>query len=258
MTVVASSTTPSDVWVVNGRKQRMIPDEATGEMRPYQRVSTFANTLDDKEGLIPWKAWMAIKGAAELPSIAEQARHSPKTPKGLIDQLAEAGGSREAADKGTARHEILAMALTGARLPDTMGADALTELNRVIGLIQELGEVVGVEIPTVCDEYQTAGTCDLVLRDPQGLTVVCDFKTGNSRLNTMSNSIQLIAHARARYWVDGARGEWVSPFKPRLVIIHAPQSSEPPKLIELDPEHAKEWADLAVRVRAARKEAARA
>src|SRR6187455_2726571 len=148
MTVVASSTTPSDVWVVNGRKQRMIPDEATGELLPYQRTSAFASVLDDKSGLIPWKAWCALKGAAELPSIAEQARHSPKTPAGLIDQLADAGGARDAASKGSARHEILAMALTGARLPDTMGADALTELNRVIRLIEGVGTVVAVEAAT--------------------------------------------------------------------------------------------------------------
>jgi hypothetical protein len=256
VTVVASSTTPADVWVTNGRKQRMIPDEATGELRPYQRTSAFAAVLDDKSGLIPWKAWCALKGAAELPSIAEQARHSPKTPAGLIDQLADAGGARDAASKGSARHEILAMALTGARLPDTMGADALTELNRVLKLIEGLGTVVAVEAATVNDEYQVAGSCDLILRDPQGQTIVGEFKTGRT-INILGASVQLIAHARARYWVDGARGEWVSPFRPRLVVIHAPQSSEPPTLVELDPDHAKGWADLAVRVRAARKDAGR-
>ena len=36
---------PADPFTYNGRKQRMIPDEQTGEMRPYQRVCTFAKTL---------------------------------------------------------------------------------------------------------------------------------------------------------------------------------------------------------------------
>lgn len=256
MTALTTSTTPSEVWVVNGRKQRMIPDEFTGELLPYQRVSTFAGLLEDKEGLIPWKAWMVLKGEPHLPGVAEQARHSPTTPRGLIDQLAEAGGSKDAASKGSDRHQILAMALTGAALPD-LPDDARRELDDILDLVNGLGEVVAVEAATVNDEYRVAGSCDLVLRDPQGGTIVCEFKTGKL-VNTLSASIQLASHARARYWhPEHGRGEWVAPTRPRLVVIHAPQNGQPPNAVELDPDHAKEWADLAVRVREARKIAGR-
>ena len=255
-TALTTSTTPSEVWVVNGRKQRMIPDETTGELLPYQRVSTFAGLLEDKEGLIPWKAWCVLKGEPHLPGVAEQARHSPTTPRGLIDQLAEAGGSKDAASKGSDRHQILAMALTGAALPDLPDL-ARGELDDILDLVRSLGEVVAVEAATVNDEYRVAGSCDLVLRDPQGGTIVCEFKTGRL-VNTLSASVQLASHARARYWdPEHGRGEWVSPFRPRLVVIHAPQNGQPPNAVELDPEHAKEWADLAVRVREARKIAGR-
>ncbi len=256
MTTIATATTPSDQWVTNGRQQRMIPDETTGELLPYQRVSTFAGLLEDKSGLIPWKAWMVLKGETHLPGVAEQARHSPNTPRGLIDQLAEAGGSKDAATKGSNRHQILAMALTGSPMPD-LPPDARSELEAVLDLVVGLGEVVAVEAATVNDEYRVAGTCDLVLRDPQGGTIVCEFKTGRL-VNTLAASVQLSAHARGRYWDhDHGRGEWVAPTRPRLVVIHAPQNGQPPNAVDLDPDHAKEWADLAVRVREARKAAGR-
>lgn len=54
MTTITTSR-DGDRWRLGGRggKQRLIPHPATGELLAYQRTSTFAKTLDDKEGLIP-------------------------------------------------------------------------------------------------------------------------------------------------------------------------------------------------------------
>jgi hypothetical protein len=255
VTVAAQSTTPEAPWAENQYGHRMIADPATGEIIGYQRTSSFAKVLDDKEGLIPWKAWCAVKGAHILPGVAAQARHSPKAPKGLIEELAQAGGSGDAARTGTARHQILAMAITGAPLPD-MPPDARAELDAILRLVSALGIPVAVEAATVNDEYRCAGSVDLVLQGHDGRTVVCDFKTGE-RGDRLSWSIQLIAHARANYWADGTRAGLVAPDLPRLIVLHAPRSGSPPEAVDLDPVRAKKWARLAVEVREARKQARR-
>ena len=253
--MTTTTTTPADPWVLNGRKQRLVPDPATGEMRPYQRVSTFARTLSDSQGLGPWLAWMALKGTQSQDGgrLMQQILHAEKTPRGLIDQLAELGGSAEARERGSRRHQIVAMALTGADLTG-LPAEAATELQAILDLIHGLGTVVAVEAATVCDEYQTAGSMDLAVRQPDGTVWIIDLKTGSRPPSGIESCLQLAAHARSCYWVDGQRGDWVSKSRPRLGIIHAPQNGGTPRLIEYDPDAAKRAALLAVQVRELRKE----
>jgi hypothetical protein len=223
-------------------------------LKPYQRVSTFARTLSDTAGLGAWLAWMALKGTQHPDGapIMAGALHSEKTPAGLIDQLANLGGSKTAAETGTRRHLAVSMALQGFSL-DGMPEQARAELQAIVDLIRSLGTVVAVEAATVCDEYGTAGSCDLILREPGGRIIVADLKTG-SRVNHLECAIQLAAHARSRYWVDGARGDLVAHHLPRLMVIHAPQTGAPPTTVELDPAYAVQAANLAVQVRAIRKQ----
>lgn len=251
---------PADEWLMGGRggRQRMIPDPHTGELTPYQRVSSFAKTLDDKEGLMAWKAWVTLKGAQADPGLAQQAVHSPNTPKGLIDRLAELGGGGDKAKRGSDRHAILAMRLTGQIKPGSLPEDAQQELADIMALIESHGAPIAVEAATVCDRWKVCGSVDLVLRDVEGRVIVCDFKTG-SRIDALSWSIQLAAHARGQYWsfADNTRGDWVAYDRPRIAVIHAPQDGAAPRFIELDLDIAMQWADLAAEVRDARKQANR-
>ena len=256
-TTVASAITPSTEWRTGGRggKQRLIKHPVTGEDVPVQRVSTFAKTLDTKDNLIDWMAWKAVIGAHHLPAVAAQARHAEGTPKGLIEQLAEAGGSKDKARRGSDRHAILAMALTGAALPP-LPDGSRAELDRILRLIESLGTVVAVEAATACIELGTAGTVDLVLEAPDGQTIVADFKTG--RHDALSHGIQLMAHARSNYY-DLANEAWLDPLsrsQPRLVTLHAPQDGTEPRAIDIPVEDARRWTMLAVQVREARREAA--
>ena len=144
------------------------------------------------------------------------------------------------------------MALTGADLTG-LPPQARAELDAILALIATLGTVQAVEFATVCDQYLTAGSCDLILRSPDGQPIVADLKTG-AKLDMLSGAIQLAAHARSRHWVDGARGDWVAPTLPRLILIHAPQDGTPPRAVDIDPAQAKRAADLAAQVRDLRKE----
>ena len=250
--------TAADRWRMGGRggRQRLIPDPDTGELVAYQRTSTFANTLDDKEGLIAWKAWMAVRGTVHDKALTEQALHAQSTPKGVVDQLAELGGAGEKRDRGADRHTIVAMALTGAPLPD-LPPPARAELDKILRVVDQLGTVAAVEAPNVCDRWQVCGRADLIVDGRDGSTIVCDLKTG--RLDPLAASIQLVSYAAARYWDwdTESRGRWVAVDRPRLVVIHAPQDGAEPVPVDLDVERAKRWADLAAQVRDARKEAKR-
>jgi hypothetical protein len=253
MTTTTVTTTPADPWPLNGRKQRLVPDETTGELIPYQRVSTFADTLSKKDGLGAWLAWRALLGTQQPDGsrLMQQALHAERTPKKVIDDLAELGGSRVAADTGTRRHQAVAMALTGADMTG-MPEDARRELDAIVQLVHGLGRVIAVEQATVCDEYRTAGSCDLILETPDGQPFVLDLKTG-AYLDMLSCAIQVGTHARSRYWADGQRGDWVAWKRPRLGIIHAPQDGSAPRLVEIDPDVAKRCCELAVAVRDLRK-----
>lgn len=256
MTTVSTSTSPADPFTYGGRggKQRMIPHPLTGQPVGYQRVSTFAKTLDAGAGLAAWKTWMALRGSQQRPDLLQAALHAERTPGGVVEELVEAGGGKDAARRGTDRHQIVAMALTGAPLPD-MPPDARAQLDATLDVIASLGQVTAVEAATVNDEYLTAGSCDLVLSAPNGQTIVAELKTG--RVDRMSASIQLIAHARAQYWDGAQRTGWVAQGRPRLVVITAPQDGSQPTALDLDVEQAVVWAQLAVSVRQARKEASK-
>jgi len=233
----------------------MVPGPNGEDPKPYQRVSTFAKTLNPHSNtLAQWLAWKALLGASrpEAHTLVQAALHAERTPGRTIDDLAEIGGSRTAAEKGTNRHELLAAALHGIDL-DHLPPDAQLEVASIVALIRQVGEPLAVEFNTVNDELATAGTCDLLLRDHDGRPVVCDFKTGKYR-SPLEWSLQLIAHARGWHWADNQRTEPVCWARPRLIVIHAPQDGAPPELVELDVDQAKRAAALAVQVRDIRKE----
>lgn len=229
----------------------LIPD-GHGTVVPYQRVSTFANTLDDKSGLLAWQAWMVLKGAQRNPTLAVQAADADTTPKPLIDELAELGGSKNAAERGTDRHTLLSMRVQGEPLPD-MPDDARRALERLYHLLTSLGTVAGVEVPIVCDEYQVAGSMDYLIRTPDGTPIVADLKTGRS-VWPLSVPVQLYCYARGQHWDGEQRQGWVCDKPPRLVAIHAPQDDTPPRLLEVDLDVARTLTEHAAVMRTVRKQ----
>ena len=156
----------------------LIPD-GHGTVVPYQRVSTFANMLDDKSGLLAWHSWMSVKGAALDPGLASQAVEAAQTPRDVMEQLATLGGSKQAAERGTDRHTLVQMRLLGEPLPD-MPDEARREIERLYTTITSLGTLAGTEVPVVVDEFQVAGSMDYLLRDADGTPIIADLKTGKS------------------------------------------------------------------------------
>jgi hypothetical protein len=251
--------TPQAAWPENGRKQRLVPDPVTGTPTPYQRTSTFAKTLDDGgAGLMAWFAQRVLVGASrpEMQQLVASIVESEKTRKSDLEVLAELGGSRDAAQKGTNRHEVLAAALLGRDL-SSLPPHARAEVEQLVDLVRLLGSVEFVEFNTVSDLYRTAGTADLLLRSHTGEPIVIDFKTGKSP-RPIEWAIQLIAHAKAWHWQNNQRLGPVAWAKPRLVILHAPQDGSQARMLEIDTDFALQAADLAVKVRDLRSRANKA
>ena len=232
----------------NGRGQPLIPDPITGKPIPYQRVSTFASTLDDKSGLMTWYAWQSIKGSQVDQQLAARIAGASTAPRQLIETLIDQAGGNEARNKGTARHAIVADTLNGKPRP-TLTTQANAELDAVLAVIHQLGTLIGTEIPIVNDDLAVAGSCDYLLRAPDGRPVVADLKTGKT-LSILNVAIQLAAYARGVRWIDGQRGPLVADQLPHLVAIHAPQDDPlNVQAIHIDPQTATAWAHLAQQVR---------
>ena len=198
---------------------------------------------------------MTLRGAAARTAtraLVQQALHAERTPAGIIEQLAEAGGSKDKAEIGTRRHQVVAMALTGADLTG-MPAQARAELDAILALIDTLGTVQAVEFATVCDQYQTAGSCDLLLAAPRRAAhrrrPEDRRETGPAQRRHPTRRPRTVPPLGRR-----ARGDWVAPTLPRLILIHAPQDGTPPRAVDIDPAAAKRAADLAAQVRDLRKE----
>ena len=240
-----------DGWRINGRKQRLIPHPVTHQDLPYQRVSTFARTLSDGSGLANWKAHRVLLGAQQpgAHALVQQALHSTETPWAVIEAIAdEYGGAKDAAKRGTARHQIVAARLEGDQLHG-FTAEQIAEVDRICDLIRGVGDVTGIEVDTVNDRWRVAGRADYIVRLPDGSNAVGDLKTGKT-LKHAEHAIQLAAHSDAHYY-DRATQTRTGPVAPvtRLFVIHAPQNGKAPKFVEYDVSAAFALADLAATAR---------
>ncbi len=195
-----------------GRYQVLTP----GTPRPtgYTRATTVAKALDDGGGLIPWKATATMVGALRRPGLharwqALMSEHpdpwygsldSKNAAKKLVEECAEAGGSTDRADLGTALHAIIEQQLLGVAgtpiLQPGMKADidAFTAATSGITFDRSL-----IEAMVVLDRYQVAGTADQLRTTVPGYgDVVSDLKTGTDlRYSWQAIAMQLAIYAHA-------------------------------------------------------------
>ena len=243
----------TDPWQRDSYGRPMVPPASgDGAPVPYTRASTFGKYLEDTTALGYWQAWQAVRGTAVDPhTAADVIDHEGSTPRRLVETLIDAGGGRDKAARGTARHALVAMRLEGKPLPD-MPTESLDALDAVADTVRGLGTLRGVEVDVVNDEYHVAGTADYWITAPDGTTIVADLKTGRT-VSPLSVPVQLVSYARGRVWRGQLRREYLAASAPRLVVIHAPQDSGRISVREVEPARAKALADLAVQIRAARK-----
>jgi hypothetical protein len=238
-----------------------------GREKGYRRVTTVAKALDSSDALIPWKATMAIVGQHARPGLAARwqalmARTgndpwyfdeaSKAEAKRLVEECAEAGGSSNRADIGTALHSITELLDRGELDRSTLLPGVAADLDAYERTMDAAGlkRVAGwVELCLVLDDHQVAGTADRglvvagdtavklptgrVVEIGAGEAVVGDLKTGTSvELSMRSIAIQLAAYANANaryhYGADAKSDRREDPpgwRKDVGVVIHLPAGS---------------------------------
>lgn len=181
----------------------------------YTRVTTIAKTLDDGGGLLPWKATATIVGALRRPGLharwqALLAEHpdpwyggddSKSLCKKLVEECAEAGGSSDRADVGTALHSLTELYDCGKLDPATLLDSAKADIEAYAAAMTAAGITVDpdyVECLLILDEYKVAGTADRIVKLADGRWVIADVKTGTDlRYSWRSIAVQLAAYANA-------------------------------------------------------------
>jgi len=186
-----------------------------GKPLGYTRVTTIAKTLDDGSGLLDWKATASVVGTMRRQGIRaswEQlinehpdpwygSPESKKRCKELVKEAAEAGGSGDRAQLGTALHAMVETLNKGGT-PLVSQDSTQRDLDAYTAAITAAGIHIDpnyCERTVVLDELQVAGTADmLVVKVPDVGTVVGDLKTGASLdFGWNAIAVQLAAYASA-------------------------------------------------------------
>lgn len=255
---------PRDRW---GRPL-IIPTDG-GKPVPYVRASTMAKALDDQSNLMLWKQRVTAVGLAKSPALLARlaglvAKHfdpiggdGKRDLSTLVEEAAEAGGSKDAASMGTGWHALTEAVDAGTPISELLVDDA-TQRRMVEYADATAGlEMLDVETFVVNDAVQAAGTFDRLVRLPDGRVVVADLKTGTHDANyPLGVATQIAVYANGlRYDPDtGVR----SVLHPDLdlstgILIHLPQKGEGCRLYRLDLEYGWEAAKLARQVYDVRK-----
>ena len=237
----------------------------------YTRVSTLAETLDDKQGLMDWSAANAAIGVVRNPAIYAQVAHlasahrdpwqvpeAKKALKPLVAQAQQVAGSDDGAGMGTAFHGLAELVDRGQE-PEFAPPPLRPWLDAYRDVLGDW-EVLDTEVFVVADEVQSAGSLDRLLRHRgTGRIVVGDVKTGRSEPDfPLKTTIQVAIYAHGQRYDQetGAR----APLHPEIdlhngLLIHVPVRSGEPRcgLYPLDLTRGWELAQMAVRVREARR-----
>lgn len=205
---------PRDRW---GRPNLFPPDSDKRE--GYVRVSTLAKALDDKTGLINWKASMAMIGL--MRSKALQARVSSMAARGgavyadnkkplaeIVEKATDLAGASGAADLGTSIHEFTEMVDDGVLdwsfVPEELKGplDAYGSAMETITVLDK--EVFGTVDAVVGGHVlRTAGSMDKILDVPGLGVIVGDVKTGaNEPKFGLGCTAQVATYARAMRYRD--------------------------------------------------------
>ena len=188
--MAARGVTATDVWdavnVVDGKIPRdrygrpMVPPVKGGKPRPLTRVTTLAETLDDRYALEKWKVRQAAIGLMLRPDLLALVA-AQQNDKQLLDRTCDdaidAAKGGAAGNTGTALHGLLQRHLNQEPL-DHIPAELRADIDAAMDCLTRHGfKVLHVEQFVVCEQLEAAGTPDLILTQGDRV-VIGDWKTG--------------------------------------------------------------------------------
>ena len=254
-----------DVWdavnVVDGKIPRdrygrpMVPPVKGGKPRPLTRVTTLAETLDDRYNLEKWKVRQAAIGLMLRPDLLALVAAQQNDKAALdrtMDEAIDASKSGAAANVGTALHTLTERLHAGEDLGH-VPADLQADLAAYVAcLTRHQIEVVEVEQFVVYEACEVAGTLDRLMRFPDGRLAIADLKTGAGAVEwgLTSIAVQLACYANAETSWTPQGGHVPRPEvdRTRAYVIHLPPNSGRCELVEvnivagLEAAHHARWA----------------
>ena len=243
-----------------------------GKPVPCTRSSSAAKTVEDTYNLELWARRNIAYGMAHDPSLVARIIAVGGTPstwdqacKKQVNEIGEAAATvalaHRGADIGTALHRMTE--IVDRNEPLNAGpyeADIEAYVNAIAGA----GYVIDpryIECRLVCDELQTAGTADRILRRvSDGLQRIADIKTGETvDYGALGWAAQLAAYAHSQLYEVETGQRLPTPAIDRTVgiIIHLPAGKGVCTLYEIDLVAGYRAAELANEIHAVRREAKR-
>jgi PD-(D/E)XK nuclease superfamily len=251
-----------DRW---GRPLVIQPGDESVE--PYTRVSTLAKALDDTHNLMAWAGRMTAKGISISPDLIAAFAAMPdpnadRDTKKLADEYVEQAKERAKANQrrvlGSAIHSFTDQIDQG-KTPEHVPADVAPDLRAYVAATTNI-RWLAFEKFVVLDDLKVAGTMDrLGVRKGAKLPRAVDLKTGSvGDYNALGFACQLAMYARGvPYSADGSRTPWPGPIDLEVgEIIHVAQGQGKVTIYECDLTRGWEAVQLALKVRALRKDKA--
>jgi hypothetical protein len=227
--------------------------------KAYTRVTTLAETLDDRYNLEKWKQRQVAVGLMLRPDLLALVA-AQQNDKGSLDRTCndaiDAAKGGAAGNTGTALHALTERLERGedlGHIPEVLRAD----LDAYRACMDRHGiEVVEVEQFVVCEALEAAGTLDRLMK-VQGRLCIGDVKTGAGAIDygLPSIAIQLAIYANAETSWTPVGGHVDRPVvdRSRAYIIHLPAGTGTCELVEVDIVAGWEAAKTAAWVRSWRK-----
>jgi len=245
---------------------RPLVSDPSGGSKPlaYGRPSSFGDMIADKFNLQKWGKRQVVIGMANTPSLAARVMAAGGDKK-LLDAIAEdalaAAKSNERADIGTALHRIIERQIAGeaVELVEPYAADVAAFwacLDATGFTIHSLDGRPMSEIKCVNDEYQLAGTFDLVLEDASGTCYIADLKTGASLdFGHIGYAVQLAVYRDSLMYdcATGVRSDMPPMHAATGLIVHLPAGEGVCRLMDVNLEAGRQMARLCAEVRSIRK-----
>jgi len=258
-------------------RYKIVPPEG-GKPVGYTRATTVAKTLDDTGSLLPWKAAMTATGLLRRPGLRASwealiSQHPTTGPwyggadakaevKKLVEQCAEAGGSADRADIGTALHALIEQINLGVT-PTITQPDTQADVDAYMAALAAHGltfDPALIEAVVVLDGYQISGTADMLdAYLPGHGHMVADLKTGaDLTYSWPSIRCQLATYANAdnvyRFGVNPDGSEDTRHPMPDIrkdvgLVIHLPAGEARCDLYTVDLDHGAQTLHLSMKVR---------
>ncbi|WP_326554687.1 hypothetical protein [Micromonospora sp. NBC_01813] len=260
----------------NGRKQPLIiplgPDgrpDLEAKLKPYTRMTTYIDCLEDKSALSWWHRRLTLIGLARLPEgkradvvariLKADADGDKEALKGIARWMHKVAGGDDKADQGDWIHELSEYADKNEALPAKASDDDRADIAAYKLATIDL-EVREIERFVVLDDYKVGGTPDRMSwydgPDPDGMEpaghLITDLKTGRVDFGALKMAMQLAGYARGQRYdpATGIRMPWPNDMNLNWgLIINAPAGTGTCEVMWVDLKLGWEGFQLAQKVR---------